>query len=71
MSGNRWKGKGYNEQHIDALSHALNGDPKQIVLHEVKLGLENRDLPEFFQLLIKLLILRDQWQYLPLNSLSH
>ena len=33
MSGNGWKGKGYNEQHIDALSHALDGDPKQIMLH--------------------------------------
>ena len=56
MSGNGWKGKGYNEQHVDALSHTLDGDPKQIVLHKVKLSLENGAPTEFLQLLIKLML---------------
>ena len=56
ISGNGWKGKGYNELHIDALAHALDGNPKEIVLHEVKQGFENGAIPTFTQLLKKLML---------------
>jgi hypothetical protein len=56
ISGNGWKGSVYNKQHIDALSHALDDDPKQIVLHEVKQGFENGVIPTFIKLLTKLML---------------
>jgi hypothetical protein len=48
ISGNGWKGAGYNELHIDALAHALDGDPKQIVLHDVKQGFERAPHLHFY-----------------------
>jgi hypothetical protein len=56
ISGNGWKGEAYNEVHIDALARALDGDPKQIVLHDVKQGFENGIAPTFVQLLTKLML---------------
>jgi hypothetical protein len=56
ISGNGWKGESYNELHIDALARALDGDPKQIVLHDMKQGFESGIVPTFTQLLTKLML---------------
>jgi hypothetical protein len=45
VSGNGGKGESYNELHIDALAHALDGNPKQIVLHDMKQGFESGIVP--------------------------
>src|SRR5260370_716950 len=56
ISGSSWKGLAYNELQITALSHALEGDLKQIMLHDMQLGYAEGHIPNFLELLLKLII---------------
>ena len=47
----------FNEQHVDALCHALDGDPKQIALLNVHRGYDEASPPMFAKLLQKLTLM--------------
>ena len=50
------EGKAYNELHVEALTHVLEGEHKLIALHDVEIGFKEGNPPEFLQLLMKLML---------------
>ena len=54
LSSSRWKGPTYNRQQVSALTQALEGNPKLIVIHNNKEGYERGQEVSFIEHLTKL-----------------
>src|SRR5260370_12991615 len=55
MSSSSWKGRTFNELHVQNLSAAIDGDMHDLVMHYIRQGVQDGVLPIFWDLL-KILI---------------
>ncbi len=51
MSSSGWKGQAFNELHVQNLSIAVEGDAHDLVMHYICQGIQDGELPVFWDLL--------------------